>query len=172
MLKLVKRTAAAVFCGTLTAAALPALPASAASDEEKQNPQYMTALYEDYDPVGDDVLCISAIETADVKIVQHSPERENLVLFDCRILPVFTTEHLFRMEPGDYTISITMSNVEGGATKSTYTEDFTIENADYSVAPDQFDHTRYDITLATEALADNAEAFPEKKLFSWQENTN
>ena len=156
MLKLAKRTAAAVFCGILTVAAMPALPANAETPE----PQYMTALYDDYDPVGDDVLCINATESADVKIVQHSPERENLVLFDCIVTPAAATEHLFRMEPGNYTIYISMSNIENGVTKSVYQMDFAIDNADYSVAPNQFDHTRYDITLATEALADNAAALP------------
>lgn len=163
MKQLFKRTTAAVCCGILTAAFLPALSASADSGNPIPpiEPEYMTALYDDYDPVGDDVLCIQSYETADVKIVQHSPERENLVLFDCIVMPLFTPQHIFKMEPGDYTIYISVKNVADGVTKTTYTADLTIDNADYSVAPDQFDYTYYDIVVTAETIEDDAEAAPQ-----------
>lgn len=162
MRRSVKQTAAALLCGVLTAVCLPALPASA---DAAPVPEEVPARYDDYDPVGDDVLIMS-IPAAEydqrtkVTIVQHSPERENLVLYECELHPQDGCLYSFRMEPGDYTVSVARSSVRRGALSSVYTEDLTIENADYSVAPDQFDYTCYSIAVEATVIGNDADAAP------------
>ena len=96
---------------------------------------------------------------AHIKIVQHSPERENLVLYDADIVCAPDYVYRFAAEPGNYTISISTDTVFNSAAVSTYTQDFTIENADYAVNPSYFKTT---VLFCGKYMktADSAEAEP------------
>lgn len=144
-------TSAALLAGTA------ALPVQAAEDAAP-NVIYAESACPDFDPVYEDTLIVSAPEHEPftVVIVQHSPERENLLLYDCAFVGSEDTQYVFRMEPGDYTMYLTMDAVLQSAVTRTLTEDFTIDNPDYF----KFDKTVYCVDLILQPVSGDNGAVP------------
>lgn len=149
---------AAAVCGTA------ALTVSAAAEENTDFPelQLVDSLYEDFDPVGNDILAVSGFADSpfSVQIIQHSPERDNLLLYDNDFAAGNDPRYFYRIEPGDYTIRITAEAIIASAVKRTFEYDFTIENADYSAEPELFERTQYGFLLEFETAAGDDPALP------------
>lgn len=148
----------AAVCGTA------ALTVPAAADENAGFPElnFIASLYEDFDPVGNDIIGISgfANDPFSVQIIQHSPERDNLLLYDNEFAASSDPRYFYRIEPGDYTIRITAEAVAASAVKRTFEYDFTIDNADYSQEPELFSQTQYGFQLGFEAAEGDDPAIP------------
>ena len=90
--------AASLFCsfGSMSAFAAEAEPATVS----------VPTVCPDYVPLSDDTISILPADdcTLTAKIVQHSPERENLVLFDSKIDMKKGVYYEFAAEPGSYTV--------------------------------------------------------------------
>ncbi|MCQ2417467.1 MAG: dockerin type I domain-containing protein [Oscillospiraceae bacterium] len=144
-----------------TAVFLPALPITAASAEGTDSyafpDSYVSALYDDYDPIGQDYLTVSVPEKQSMKIeiVQHSPERENLKLFSIETESTDAEAmYHFRLEPGSYTICLSNSKVRDGGLDASWISDFVIDNADYAAEEDMFFWTEYKLLTKTDTLDD------------------
>ena len=116
-----------------------------------------------YEPLSDDMMYITPGSHLPVRveIIQHSPERDPLLLYD-KTITGGSAEYTysFAVERGDYTLRLTYSPVDASKSNNRTVEyKFTMENADYSEEPNQFDKTEMNITLteknckATEKLA-------------------
>ena len=140
--------------------AAPVLPA-AADVAEPPVPEVVAvpSLYEDYEPVGRDVLMVLVPqnEQCRVTVTQHSPERENLLLFDAMLAPESRNEvYEFALEPGDYTLSLSAPIVAGTARMQNGTIDLTVENSDFSGGA--FDQTQIGIQASFAAVTGNDDA--------------
>ena len=121
--------------------AASAMPVSGVSAETAEPPgvfpeavTFVEPLYDDYDPAGNDYIAVFGPlwNKYQVDIIQHSPERENLLLFSNRFYQEENEPYFYRMEPGEYTIRISSALVLASPVLSTAEIDFTIENSDYS----------------------------------------
>lgn len=148
-------TSAAILIGS--AAAMPVQAAA--------NAVYAETVCEGFAPIYDDEILVNAPFEGifAVKVVQHSPERENLVLYDGTFAGAADTDYIFRAEPGDYTVYITVDAVRNSAVKRTFSQDFTIDNPDF-VKPDEtfFTKTQYLFDLSLTGIAGDAAADPER----------
>lgn len=117
----------------------------------------------DFEPLSEDIIRFSGLENnrVQIRIVQHSPERENLLLYDTELQSEPEHNYIFRAEPGDYTITVSTPTVSGGAAVSTYTQKFTIDNADFSDAP-QYEKTEVCFTGSYLQAKDTEIAAPEQ----------
>ena len=155
--RLLARLAAAV-CST----AVLAVPAAAEGDTEFPEWEFVPPLYDDFEPVGDDIVAVSGLtdDPFSVQIIQHSPERDNLLLYDNDFAAEDEPVYFYRIEPGDYTVRITAEAVKASAVKRTFEYDFTIENPDYSTEPDVFARTQYGFQLVLESVGGDNPAEP------------
>lgn len=137
-----KRFFAALCCLTLCAGST--LPAYAA-EETEDDAVYIETTCPGFAPLGEDAFVFSGLynNKVHVEIVQHSPERENLELYNTTLDSDMTKLYVFRAEPGDYTVTISTPGVFGGNPDCIYTQDVKIENPDYSTGEDAFTATRY-----------------------------
>ena len=157
---ILKRAAA----GLLSAALLScgaAIPAAAA--EQTNEPVDVKTVCTGYEPLSDDLMFITLKAALPVRaeLIQHSPERDPLVLYDSTLTgSTAGTKYRYAVERGDYTLRLTYSPVTASKSNDRTVEyKFTMENADYSEAPNTFTHTDMEITItgksckATEKLA-------------------
>lgn len=137
-------SAAVICCGA-------AFPASAADTEPA--PVVLKTVCPGYEPLSDDMLYLAPDPAMPVRIelVQHSPERADLVLYESTLEPSAAgTRYACAVEPGDYTLRITYSPVKSSINNNKTVEHlFAVENADYSPAAAPFDKTV--ITVSTAA---------------------
>ncbi len=120
------------------------MPAYAA-EETEDDAVYVETVCPDFEPLGEDAFVFSGCynNNVSVEIVQHSPERKNLELYNSTLKSDMQKLYVFRVEPGDYTVKISTASVFGGTKDVTYQQDITIENPDYSTGEDAFTATRY-----------------------------
>lgn len=134
----------------LTAAVLMAAPvfsAEAAREPftaiEQMTPNYPLEHH------GDAMLYVDAAESmgCGVEVIQHSPERENLVLYGTEVTLEQGKAAAFELEPGDYTIRVTEKATKDGFAPLTSEMKITVDNRDYTAlaAYDIYAH----ITLLT-----------------------
>ena len=116
----------------------------------------------DFQPLSMDTVTVKGVsdEPFSVKLVQHSPERKDLVLYDSAFPAAAADLYIFGAEPGDYTIYIGMDAVKDSAVRRIFQQDFTIENADFSENP-QFAKTNMVFAGAYLRTEDSAPANPE-----------
>lgn len=144
MKKSVKLALTAACC--ISAAFSSVLPASAAEQTEPENNLiYADTVCPDFEPNGSDMIVFNGCYSnpVKIKIVQHSPERENLLLYDTAAKLEKEDMLLFRAEPGSYTISVSTPDIFNSASYCTYTQDFTIENPDYADETQPYQATEY-----------------------------
>lgn len=144
----------------LLAGSFSAMPVLAADTDI-----YVETVCEGFDPVYDDTIVVNApIDgVCSVTVVQHSPERENLLLYEGTFEGAAGTAYIFRAEPGDYTVSLTVDAVRNSAVKRTFSQDFTIENPDFVISDEAFFvKTSYIFDLTVTTVAGNAAADPER----------
>lgn len=151
------RSAAAFMTAFVLAGAVPV-------SAESADVQEVQSVCPDFVPLSEDA--ITVISPADtpfsVKLVQHSPERADLVLYDSEFAAGKPTAYLFRAEAGDYTICIAVEAVKGGIQR-VFQQDFTIENADFSTGEAAFSRTAMCYTAAVSAADSDDPANPECK---------
>lgn len=142
-------------------AALPAYAADTPAETAEQI-VYIESVCPDFTPLSDDLILFSGLQynKAHIRIVQHSPERENLLLYETELDCQPQHTYVFPAEPGEYTVTIRTQTVFGCAAVSDYTQDFTIENADFSENP-QFAKTNMVFAGAYLRTEDSAPANPE-----------
>ena len=156
---------AAIFC-TATAAAgtIAAVPASAAetAPSEPAAPvvTVVESVIEDYVPTSTDVIAVHAKSSTPlhIKVVQHSPERENLVMYDNQFEQAENPVYMYHVEPGQYTVTINYPLVYSGPLVGSYVKDFTIDNSDYSEEPEIFSQTQYGIELESKFIEETKKA--------------
>lgn len=133
-------SAAAVCCGA-------AFPASAADTA----PVVLKTVCPGYEPLSDDMLYLTPDPAMPVRIelVQHSPERANLVLYKSTLEPAAAgTKYACAVEPGDYTLRVTYSPVKSSINNDKTVEHlFKIENADYAPADAPFTKTEMTVSM-------------------------
>lgn len=146
---------------TLLAGSFAAMPVQAADYSAYV---YVETVCEGFDPVYDDTVVVYApIDGAfSVTVVQHSPERENLLLYEGTFEGTADTAYVFRAEPGDYTVAVTVDAVRNSAVRRTFSQDFTIANPDFVTGDESpFSQTAYIFDLTVTQVAGNAAADPE-----------
>ncbi|MCR4761169.1 MAG: hypothetical protein K5705_13055 [Oscillospiraceae bacterium] len=148
---------AAIFCAATacTAAAAPASAAeSAPADEAAPVVTVVESVISDYVPTSTDVIAVHGKSGTPlhIKVVQHSPERENLVMYDNQFEQAENPVYMYHVEPGQYTVTINYPLVYSGPMIGSYVSDFTIENADYSAEPEIFSQTQYGIELESKFI--------------------
>lgn len=116
----------------------------------------------DFQPLSMDTVTVKGVsdEPFSVKLVQHSPERKDLVLYDSAFPAAAADLYIFGAEPGDYTIYIGMDAVKDSAVRRIFQQDFTIENADYIKGDDAVLYTDYRFSLALTGAAGDNPAVP------------
>lgn len=135
-------SAAAVLCGGVC-------PASAAESAE---PVVLKTVCPDYEPLSDDLLFLQPDPAmpVEIELVQHSPERANLLLYEGKLNAAAATKYSCAVEPGDYTLRITYSPVKSSINNNITVEHlFTVENADYAPTDNPYEKT--EITVSTTA---------------------
>lgn len=165
MNKLTKSFLSLLSC--MAAAAPCTLNAQAAEQSETDdNTVYIETVCPDFKPLGEDAFVFSGLGNnyVNIEIVQHSPERENLVLYRAKIASDKKDSYVFRAEPGDYTVWITTSTIFSGAADIGYKQDIKIENPDYSTGEDAFTATRCNFFGKYLAAADTDQPEAEKLL--------
>ena len=159
MNKLTKSFLSLLSC--MAAAAPCTLNAQAAEQSETDdNTVYIDTVCPDFKPLGEDAFVFSGLynNNVNIEIVQHSPERANLELYNSTLKSDMQKLYVFRVEPGDYTVKISTASVFGGTKDVTYQQDITIENPDYSTGEDAFTATRYGFFGKYIAADDTAKA--------------
>lgn len=139
-----------------------ALPVQAA--EVLAGDIYVGSVCPDFVPLSDDQIIFWGLpyNQTHITIVQHSPERENLVLYDTMIQSDDkNNRYIFAAEPGNYTVTISTPTVYGCHAVSTFTEELVIENPDFATGI-KFERTdvRYDCYY--ERTADDKETEPRR----------
>ena len=163
MNKLTKSILSLLSC--MAAAAPCTLNAQAAEQSETDgNTVYIETVCPDFKPLGEDAFVFSGLynNNVNIEIVQHSPERENLELYNTTLESDKTKLYVFRAEPGDYTVTISTASVFGGSPDCTYTQDVKIENPDYATGEDAFSATRYAFFGKYLSTADSEKAAAQK----------
>lgn len=152
-MQFLKITAAA--SAVLTAAAmLTALPVSAEGGQSEET--VLDLLYEpDQAEAADLHLRVRQDRACTLRISQHSPEAENLLICE-QALPAKAADYVLSLEPGQYTLSVSASALSDGFAPFTAEQDFTVENPDFS---DKLDYTDYSLTVDFTQTA--ADASPE-----------
>lgn len=153
-MKKMSRKIAAFLCSVMTMTCLPAFHADAETLWE-DDMGFVEPIWWDYAPNGFDRVRVTVPQHENVKvqIFQHSPERENLLLFDAGLAAgEEDSDFYFQMEPGDYTIRIFANTVKDGFVNTLYTDDFTVENPDYSAEPHVFAQGVYTYKLQMEEI--------------------
>ena len=122
--------------GILTAALM--LTPSFAVSAERTVPQFdeIISAVPNYplEHTGDATLLVTVTEETayQIEIIQHSPERENLTLYDITYTQQPGTAWSFKLEPGSYTVRTTVNATADGFSPQ-YTEQFfTVNNVDYT----------------------------------------
>lgn len=122
--------------GILTAALM--LTPSFAVSAERTAPQFdeIVSAVPNYplEHTGDAVLYVTVTEETayKIEIIQHSPERENLALYEISYTQQPGTAWSFALEPGSYTVRTTVNATADGYSPQ-YTEQiFNVENVDYT----------------------------------------
>lgn len=147
-----------VLCsGLLSASVLGGLSASAVRlPSELKSISYKEAVscYEDYESFSDDFLTLDGKVTGTIRmqIMQDSPERKGLVLFDSASKND-TLHQLYALEPGNYTMKLGVSVTADAPVYRTVEQSFTIENADYS---DEFIASWMNVDFSVKSLEDTA----------------
>ncbi|MBE6847279.1 MAG: hypothetical protein E7503_03990 [Ruminococcus sp.] len=100
-------------------------------------------------------------------VYQHSEEREALVMYQAKQTSGTATNYsCVQLEPGDYTLKITMPAVIGCPTVLTQTVPFTVADPDFI---GEYSKTEVTVTL-TAALSEDAPAFTQTDTASFVEN--
>ena len=160
-MNLILKRAASVLCSAALLSGFAAIPAAAA--EQTSEPVDVKTVCMGYEPLSNDLMFITMKAALPVRaeLIQHSPERDPLVLYDSTITgSTAGTTYRYAVERGDYTLRLTYSPVTASKSNERTVEyKFTMDNADYSKAPNQFERTEMAITVtgksckATETLA-------------------
>lgn len=148
---------AAGFCAGVSLCSSFAGISAFAAEKEKTAPKTVNieTVCPDFVPLSDDLIRILPVKDCKLhaKIVQHSPERENLVLYDSDISAESGVYYVFAAEPGDYTVSFTMAAIENSRIICKYEQDIQIENADYSTGENAFARTVYQFGIEKNTAA-------------------
>lgn len=106
-----------------------------------------------YEPLSDDMLYLvpDPAVPVSIRLLQHSPERQNLLLYETTLTPSAAgTKYACAVEPGDYTLSITYAPVKSSISSNQVIDhSFTVANADYSEKSNPFEKS--EITVSMEA---------------------
>ncbi|MBR4201440.1 MAG: hypothetical protein IKQ91_09255, partial [Oscillospiraceae bacterium] len=107
------RTTAAALAAAFLLGGAGSLTAAAADNKEPETVK-VESVCQDFVPLSDDIIRILPTEdcTLTAKIVQHSPERENLVLYDSTLELKQGVYYVFAAEPGSYTAYFSMEAIE------------------------------------------------------------
>lgn len=142
-----------------------ALPAQAADTEKDV---YVKSVCPDFVPLSDDTITFSGLPSgnAQIRIEQHSPERSSLLLYDAEVECVPERSFVFQVEPGEYTVSISASNIAGGASMTLCQHKIVIKNADYSIKESDVPYERSNITYTASYSSTNDDISPKATLKS------
>jgi len=123
----------AVLLTTACAAHAAVIPVSAVSKDTFSEIVYADPIYP-LEHTGDATLYVDAEEDmqCSIAVIQHSPERENLVLYSLDLSLKKGNATAFNLEPGDYTVRTTVKATKDGYAPLHAEENFVVENADYS----------------------------------------
>lgn len=142
----------------LLCAANAAAPVQAAetAPEEKQ---IILSLYDDFEPVGDDMICVKvpANKAVKVDITQHSPERANLLLYSITLETPAQQKFYFPVDPGDYTLTVSTAPTADGFLTQTLSTDYSILSADYSAEPRYYTATLCTCNLRITSVSGDTE---------------
>lgn len=156
-----KRTAAMLLSAAVICSGA-AFPASAA--DTVPAPVVLKTVCPGYEPLSDDMLYLTPDPAMPVRIelLQHSPERANLLLYESTLTPASTgIRYACAVEPGDYTLRITYSPVKSSINNNKTVEHlFKIENADYSPADAPFTKTEMTVKTAAQLCSATQEIGP------------
>lgn len=89
-----------------------------------------------------------------VEVIEHTPERDDIVLYDEDFDAQTADSYQCELESGDYTIAVTAPQFQDGFGSRTLRYDFTIENPDFS---EDLEYMEYTITISDELIADEDE---------------
>ncbi|MGN0648791.1 MAG: hypothetical protein ACI4J3_09200 [Oscillospiraceae bacterium] len=85
-----------------------------------------------------------------LSVYQHSPERDALLMYTVSETPLADTIYCcVQLEPGDYTLTISMPAICGCPTQLRHELDFTVINPDYAT-----DHMQTNVTVDLSATVD------------------
>lgn len=119
----------------------------------------------DFVPLGTDTFTVRP-ETAfafEVQIIQHSPERAHLVLYENSFTGAEAEQYIFRLEPGDYTVWLSAPAVQGSSRRYAWSTDITIDNPDYNTDPETpYSRTDYIVSLDQREISGDVSADPER----------
>ncbi|MBQ9905440.1 MAG: dockerin type I repeat-containing protein [Oscillospiraceae bacterium] len=137
LMKHISAAVTALCCAGAMASALPAYAEENQASPTDAKLTTVTSVCPDFVPLGKDEIRFFGLfyNNTHIKITQHSPERKNLLLYESDIQCDPNDIYVFPAEPGDYTIEISTGKIYNSPCVYTYTQDFTIDNADYSTDP-------------------------------------
>ncbi len=119
---------------------------------------YPGTVCDGFEPYAKDIITVEVPEglPVSVEIVQHSPERENLLLY--KYDAAEPGSYVFRAEPGSYTVTLTSDAVRGSAVRSSAFTVFVINDANDSVGDDAYDFTDFRIICSRKMIEDSETA--------------
>ena len=163
LMKHISAAVTALCCAGAMASAIPAYAEENQASPTDAKLTTVTSVCPDFVPLGKDEIRFFGLfyNNTHIKITQHSPERKNLLLYESDIQCDPNDIYVFPAEPGDYTIEISTGKIYNSPCVYTYTQDFTIDNADYSTEPQ---YSRTIISFCGKYLRaadDNAGEMPE-----------
>ena len=155
---------AALLTGAASAVSFAAAMPASAAETAKPKDTAVETVCPGYVPLSADMLYITpdaAVPVA-VELFQHSPERANLLLYSTNLTgDAAGSRYSFAVEPGNYTLRVVYSPVYSSKSNKVVIEhDLSFENADYSVAPNAFEKTEFDLKLAGAVCKDTSRPFP------------
>lgn len=146
-----------LFAAMLIAVSVAGNMQSAAAEDTAVYPESVCPGFE---PLSDDLITVTVTDPlpVSVEIVQHSPERENLVLYQYDAKSAGT--YIFRAEPGDYTVKVTAEAVKGSAVRYFAYSAFRINDANDSVGEDAYELTDYQLSCSCLAVDSSQPCLP------------
>ena len=144
--------AASVLTGWTVLSAVPAF-----AEGEQPAETVLSPIYEPDQPYAADLhLSVNGTLPSTLRIYQHSPEAESLLICDAQ-LPAQTADYVLSLEPGEYTCAVSASALSDGFAPMTAEQAFTVENPDFS---EKLSYTDYNLSVSFEQIG--SDALPEK----------